>query len=63
MAASKGKGQKKTKKSSQLHKAYEITGDSIKRKNKACPKCGKGTFMAEHKDRSSCGKCGYMEKK
>jgi small subunit ribosomal protein S27Ae len=24
-----------------------------------CPKCG--SRMAEHKDRFSCGKCGYAE--
>jgi len=28
---------------------------------KSCPKCGPGVFMAEHKDRTSCGKCGYTE--
>ncbi|MBM3229635.1 30S ribosomal protein S27ae [Candidatus Parvarchaeota archaeon] len=28
-----------------------------------CPKCGPGTKLAAHKDRSSCGKCGYFEKK
>jgi small subunit ribosomal protein S27Ae len=26
-----------------------------------CPRCGAGVFMAEHKDRSTCGKCGYTE--
>ncbi|MDE1798511.1 MAG: 30S ribosomal protein S27ae [Candidatus Micrarchaeota archaeon] len=30
---------------------------------KACPKCGSGTRLADHKDRLSCGKCGYYEKK
>lgn len=30
---------------------------------KYCPKCGTGVRLAEHKDRRSCGKCGYMEKK
>ncbi len=30
---------------------------------KACPKCGSGVRLAEHKDRRSCGKCGYFEKK
>ncbi len=37
--------------------------DAGKAKNKTCPKCGPGTFMAEHKDRRTCGKCGYMEKR
>lgn len=27
----------------------------------SCPKCGNGTFMAKHKNRNSCGKCGYTE--
>jgi ubiquitin-small subunit ribosomal protein S27Ae len=43
--------------------------DEKKRKTKAykpgktCPKCGPGTLLAEHKDRRSCGKCGYSENK
>ena len=31
------------------------------KKLKSCPKCGSGTRLAEHADRFSCGKCGYME--
>ncbi|MFH1785952.1 MAG: 30S ribosomal protein S27ae [Candidatus Micrarchaeota archaeon] len=31
--------------------------------SKSCPKCGAGVRLAEHKDRRSCGKCGYFEKK
>jgi len=31
--------------------------------HKFCPKCGPGISLAEHKDRRSCGKCGYFEKK
>lgn len=30
---------------------------------RTCPKCGPGVYLAEHKDRWSCGKCGYYEKK
>ncbi len=30
---------------------------------KFCPKCGSGVKLADHKDRRSCGKCGYFEKK
>lgn len=30
---------------------------------KSCPRCGSGVRLAEHKDRRSCGKCGYFEKK
>ena len=42
-------------------KLYEVAGEGVKRKANFCPKCGPGIFMAEHKDRSSCGKCGYTE--
>ncbi|NYZ77568.1 30S ribosomal protein S27ae [Candidatus Micrarchaeota archaeon] len=31
--------------------------------HKYCPKCGPGVWLAEHKDRKSCGRCGYFEKK
>jgi small subunit ribosomal protein S27Ae len=30
---------------------------------KNCPRCGAGVKLADHKDRRSCGKCGYFEKK
>ncbi len=43
------------------HDLYEIDGDVVKRKRQSCPKCGEGYFLAEHKDRISCGKCGYTE--
>ena len=44
-------------------KQYDVSTGVLKRKTKFCPKCGPGVFMAAHKDRYSCGKCGYMEKK
>jgi ubiquitin-small subunit ribosomal protein S27Ae len=28
---------------------------------KWCPRCGAGTLLAQHKNRSTCGKCGYSE--
>ncbi len=40
---------------------YEVDGDELVRKRKACPKCGDGVFLAEHDDRQSCGNCGYTE--
>ena len=40
---------------------YEIAGDSLKRKNKNCPKCGPASVMAKHANRESCGKCEYTE--
>lgn len=32
-------------------------------KKRHCPKCGPGVSLAAHKNRQSCGKCGYYEKK
>jgi len=46
-----------------IHEKYEISGGALKRKNRTCPKCGEGVFLAEHKDRFYCGKCGYTEMK
>ncbi|MEK6828281.1 MAG: 30S ribosomal protein S27ae [Nanoarchaeota archaeon] len=40
---------------------YEKSGDKITRKNKSCPKCGQGTFMAKHANRWTCGQCRYCE--
>ena len=51
--------EQKKKPAFQIHKIYE----GGKAKNRSCPKCGPGTFLAEHKDRLTCGKCNYMEKK
>lgn len=62
-APAKGGTKKGEKKTQKKWERYEVTGDTIKRKNKTCSKCGPGVFMAEHKDRWACGKCGYMEKK
>jgi len=42
---------------------YSTKGDQLTRTHKSCPKCGPGTFLAEHGDRRSCGKCGYSEPK
>ncbi|MEE9525386.1 MAG: 30S ribosomal protein S27ae [Candidatus Woesearchaeota archaeon] len=44
-----------------IHGLYEVSGNTLKRKNRSCPKCGQGTFLAAHKNRSTCGKCGYTE--
>jgi small subunit ribosomal protein S27Ae len=51
----------KKKKPYHIYKAYSIQGDKIVRKGGMCPKC-ECSLLAVHKDRKSCGKCGYMEK-
>ena len=40
---------------------YDIQDGKIIRKKRNCPKCGEGTFLGQHKNRESCGKCGYTE--
>jgi ubiquitin-small subunit ribosomal protein S27Ae len=55
------KGAKVKKEGKKLSALFEISGDSIKRKNRNCPKCGPGTFLANHKDRMVCGSCKYVE--
>ncbi len=57
------KKDRKKRRTSKVSNNYSVENNSLKRKNKFCPKCGKGVFLAEHKDRLTCGKCGYMEKK
>ncbi|HIH14094.1 MAG TPA: 30S ribosomal protein S27ae [Nanoarchaeota archaeon] len=54
---------KAVKKSNSIkkYKKYTVSGENLTRLGKTCPKCGPAVFMAEHKDRSHCGKCGYAE--
>jgi small subunit ribosomal protein S27Ae len=40
---------------------YDVSSGVLRRKGKFCPKCGAGVFMAAHKDRYACGKCGFAE--
>jgi len=56
------KGKKKRKKHPKKlkHTQYTISGESLQRK-RFCPKCGPGVFLAEHKNRLSCGKCSWTE--
>lgn len=63
MAAPKGKGSGKKEKGKKKHQQIHTIYENGKAKNPTCPKCGPGMFLAAHKDRFSCGKCGYMEKK
>ena len=49
---------KKIKPSPKVWKYYKINGSTIVKLKKECPRCGKGFFLAEHKNRYTCGKCG-----
>ncbi len=58
-AKGKGPAQKKGKKKGK-HAFYKIEGNRVVRQ-KTCPKCGSGVFMAVHSKRMHCGKCSYTE--
>ena len=45
------------------YQIFKVEGDKINRVRRHCPKCGPAVFLGEHKDRFSCGKCGYTEYK
>ena len=42
---------------------FKVENGKIVRLRRHCPKCGDGVFLADHKDRLSCGSCGYTEYK
>lgn len=43
----------------QVWKYYKVEGGTLTRLRRECPRCGPGTFMAQHADRLYCGKCGH----
>lgn len=53
------KSKKKKREPSNVRELYKVEGGKLSVKNKSCPKCGAGVFLAEHGNRESCGKCGY----
>lgn len=59
--AKDSKKEKAKKEGKKLSALFEISGDTITRKNRTCPKCGPGMFLGKHKDRVVCGKCQYVE--
>jgi len=61
MAEKKAAPVKKSK-SRKLWKLYDVSSGKLVRKNRFSPK-SQGDFLAEHKDRRTCGKSSYMEKK
>jgi len=64
-AAKKGAGKEKKAPGAARSRIilYKVSGEKLERNSRFCPKCGPGIFMANHKDRYTCGQCKYMEKK
>lgn len=48
-------------KPSQIWGKYKLEGEKAAKQGRECPRCGTGTFLAIHKNRVSCGKCGFAE--
>jgi ubiquitin-small subunit ribosomal protein S27Ae len=57
----KGKKPHKNKPTGKKYSHYKIEGDKASKMKKSCPRCGPGTFLADHKTRVYCGKCHYTE--
>ena len=55
-----GKKKPKSKSKHRNPQSYKKYKDG-KAQGKFCPRCGPGTFLAKHKNRTVCGKCGYSE--
>jgi small subunit ribosomal protein S27Ae len=42
---------------------YKVEGEKVTRLRPTCERCGSGYFMAKHKDRYTCGHCGFTRYK
>jgi len=49
----------RNKETSRKYKMYVVKDGKIVEKRRCCPRCGEGIFMAEHKDRFTCGTCHF----
>ena len=61
--AEKPKREKKKKKEKGVHALYKVEGEKVTRLLPICERCGIGYFMGEHKDRYTCGHCGFTRYK
>ena len=57
------KAEKKKKEEKGVHALYKIEGEKVTRLRPTCERCGVGYFMANHKDRYTCGHCGFTRYK
>ncbi len=60
MADAKGKPPAKKDKKFSKSVLFDAKGGTL-RKNKSCPKCGPGVYLAKHATRDACGNCGFTE--
>ncbi len=60
---SKEKEKAKVAKQNPFLSRYKVESGKVKRLLPTCERCGPGYFMADHKDRYSCGHCGFTRYK
>jgi len=61
--AEKPKREKKKKQEKGVHAMYKVEGEKVSRLRPVCERCGPGYFMGDHKDRYTCGHCGFTRYK
>jgi small subunit ribosomal protein S27Ae len=59
----KAKREKKRRQEKGVHAMYKIEGEKVSRTRPTCERCGPGYFMGDHKDRYTCGHCGFTRYK
>jgi small subunit ribosomal protein S27Ae len=58
-----GEKLKEPKREKRVSSYYKIEDGKIVRLLPVCDRCGQGFYMASHKDRYSCGQCGFTKYK
>jgi small subunit ribosomal protein S27Ae len=61
--AEKPKREKKKRQEKGVHAMYKIEGEKATRLRPTCERCGTGYFMGDHKNRYTCGHCGFTRYK
>jgi small subunit ribosomal protein S27Ae len=61
--AEKAKREKKKRPEKGVHAMYKVESEKVTRLRPTCERCGPGFFMGDHKDRYTCGHCGFTRYK
>ena len=61
--AEKPKREKRKRQEKGVHAMYKVEGEKVTRLRPTCERCGPGFFMGDHKDRYTCGHCGFTRYK
>lgn len=59
----KPKKEKSRRQEKGVHALYKVEGETVSRLRPTCERCGPGYFMGDHKDRYTCGHCGFTRYK